>query len=59
MSNQNNSIRRRTKENDKENKPKEEEEKNEFTIEIIPMNYSENLDYVIQGMKINQTEIER
>lgn len=66
MNNNNHNIpsnsKRKRKEKNKENKKKEEEEMNldnNFSIEVTPMNYSENLDFIISGLKIKNSTIER
>jgi hypothetical protein len=54
--------KRKRKEKNKENKKKEEEEMNldnNFSIEVTPMNYSENLDFIISGLKIKNSSIDR
>jgi len=64
--NTNNNIpahsKRKRKEKNKENKKKEEEDMNldnNFSIEVTPMNYGENLDFIISGLKIKNSSIDR
>lgn len=62
MSNQNPFSRRKQKQLNKENKQKEEEEMsvdNNFTCEIMQANFYPSLNFVIDGMKIKNTPIER
>jgi hypothetical protein len=32
---------------------------NNFSIEVTPMNYGENLDFIITGLKIKNSSIDR
>jgi len=62
MNNQPPQSRRKRKEKNKENKRKEEEEihpDGEFSVEVIPNKYGENLDFVVQGLKIKNSLIKR
>ncbi len=63
MSNSNNLFsKKKNKENNKENKKKQEEEMNNetgYSIDVIPMNYKENLDYIVGGIKLKNSLIER
>jgi hypothetical protein len=54
-------MKKKKKDNNKENKSKEEEDpfNESFSAEIIPMKFSQNFDYVVNGMKIRNNEIER
>jgi hypothetical protein len=55
------SLKKKKRENNKENKIKDDEEMNndvQSAVEIISMNYYENIDYIVEGMKIGNSLIE-
>jgi len=56
------SLNKGKKGNNKENKTKEEEDIQtdvSITAEIISMNFSENLNYVVEGININNVLVEK
>lgn len=56
------SLNKKKKASNKENKAKEEEDphiESSLSVEIIPMKYSENLDFVVNGIKVKNYSIER
>ena len=56
------SLKKKKRENNKENKIKDDEEMSndiQSAIEIISMNYYGNIDYMVEGMKIANSHIER
>jgi hypothetical protein len=55
------SLKKKKRENNKENKSKEDEEMSndiQSAVEIISMNYYENIDYVVTGMKIGNSQVD-
>jgi hypothetical protein len=56
------SLKKKKKESNKENKNKEDDEMSsdiQSAVEIISMNFYENLDFVVAGIKIGSTKVER
>ncbi len=57
-----NSLYRKRKEKNNENKDLEESASNlesSVTLEILPMNYSGNLDFMVSELKINNSKFEK
>lgn len=56
------SLKKKKRENNKENKIKDDEEMSsdiQSAVEIISMNYYGNIDFMVEGMKIGNSHIER